>query len=62
MYGIVTKRTACRDMVDLRPLAQTYDQCMIGNFIFIKPSHSSCFPYFKVVLVELELIEGFSHI
>jgi hypothetical protein len=32
---------------------------VIEDFIFTKPSNNSCFPYFRVVLVGIELIEGF---
>jgi hypothetical protein len=55
-------RTARRDAEDVRPRARKYDQCVAGKPYFHQPSHSSCFPYFRVVLVELGLIEGFSHI
>jgi hypothetical protein len=37
-------------------------QSMTGDFIFMKPSHSSCFPYSRVFLVEIRLIEGFPQI
>jgi hypothetical protein len=53
---------ACRDTVDIRPRAQTYSQCVVGKPYFHQPSHSSCFPYIRVVLVELRLIEGFPQI
>jgi hypothetical protein len=52
--------TARRDMVDVRLRARTYGQCVIGKPYFHQSSHSSCFPYFRVVLVELGLIEDFS--
>jgi hypothetical protein len=32
---------------------------VIEDFIFTKPSNNSCFPYSRVVLVGIELIEGF---
>ena len=32
------------------------------DFIFTKPSHSSCFPYYRVILVEIRLIKGFLQI
>jgi hypothetical protein len=51
--------TACRDTADVRPRAWTYDQYVAGKSYFHWPSHSSCFPYFRVVLVELGLIEYF---
>jgi hypothetical protein len=50
---------ACRDTVDVQLQTQTYGQCVTGKPYFHQPSRSSCFPYFRVVLVELELIEGF---
>jgi hypothetical protein len=34
-------------------------QSVIGDFIFTKSSQSSYFPYSRIVLVEIELIEGF---
>jgi hypothetical protein len=37
-------------------------QSVTGNFIFTKPSHSSYFPYSRVFLVEIRLIEGFPQI
>jgi hypothetical protein len=55
-------RTACRDTADVRPRARTYDQCAAGKPYFHQTSYSSCFPYFRVVLVELRLIEGFPQI
>jgi hypothetical protein len=54
--------TAYRDMADVQPRAQTYGQCEAGKPYFHQTSHRSCFPCFRVVLVELGLIEGFSHI
>jgi hypothetical protein len=54
--------TACRDAADVRPQAQTYGQCAAGKPYFHQMSHSSCFPCFRVVLVELGLIEGFLQI
>jgi hypothetical protein len=54
--------TACRDTAHIRPRAQTYGQCVIGKPCFLQSSHSSCFPYFRVVLVELGLIKGFPQI
>jgi hypothetical protein len=53
MYSIMTEHTACRDTVDVRPRAQTYGQCVKRKPYFHQPSHSSCFPYFRVVLMEL---------
>jgi hypothetical protein len=50
------------DAVDGRPRAQTYGQCVEGKPYFHQPSHSFCFPYFRIVLVELGLIEGFPQI
>jgi hypothetical protein len=35
-------------------------QSVTGDFIFTKPSHSSCFPYSREFLVEIGLIKGFS--
>jgi hypothetical protein len=55
-------RTAYRDAVDVWPRARTYSQCVTGKPYFHQLSHSSCFPYLRVVLVELGLIEGFSQI
>jgi hypothetical protein len=54
--------TACRDMAYVRPRARTYGQCAAGKPYFHQMSHSSCFPCFRVVLVELGLIEGFPQI
>jgi hypothetical protein len=51
--------TASRDVVDVRPQVRTYGQCVVGKPYFHQLSHSSCFLYFRVVLVELGLIEGF---
>jgi hypothetical protein len=56
------RRTAYRDAVDVWPRAWTYSQCVAGKPYFHQLCHSSCFPYLKVVLVELRLIEGFPHI
>ena len=53
---------ARRDTVDVRTRARTYDQCETGKPYFHLPSHSSYFPYFRVILVKLGLIEGFSQI
>jgi hypothetical protein len=53
---------ARRDMVDVRPLARMYGQCVTGKPYFHQKSHSSRFPYFRVVLVELGLIEDFLQI
>jgi hypothetical protein len=52
-------RNTCCDVVDIRPQARTYGQCVTGKPNFYQPSHSSCFPYFRVVLVELGLIKVF---
>jgi hypothetical protein len=52
----------CRDKVDIRPRARTYDQCVTEKPYFHQPSHTSCFPYLKDVLLELGLIEGFLQI
>ena len=62
MYGIETGCTAHRDMVDIRTRARMYGQCETGKPYFHLPSHSSCFPYLGVILVELEQIEGFPQI
>ena len=62
MYGIETGRTARRDTVDVRTQAWTYGRCVTGKPYFHLPSHRSCFPYFRVVLVELGLIEVFPQI
>ena len=59
-YGIVTRCTACRDTVNVQTQAWTYGQCVVGKPYFHQLSHSSYFPYFRVVLVELGLIEGIS--
>jgi hypothetical protein len=56
------RRTACRDMADVRSRAWTYGHCVAGKPYFHQTSYSSCFPCFRVVLVELGLIEGFSQI
>ena len=61
-YGIETGCTAYRDTVDVCTRAQTYGQCETEKPYFHIPSHSSYFPYFKVVLVELWLIKVFPHI
>jgi hypothetical protein len=53
MNSIMNKRTARRDAVDVWPRARTYSQCVTGDFILTNRLHSSCFPYFRVVLVEL---------
>jgi hypothetical protein len=34
MYGLMTKRMTRFDTVDVQPRAQTYGQCVTGNFIF----------------------------
>jgi hypothetical protein len=39
-----------------------YSNCVARKPSFHQTSHHSCFPYFKVVLVELGLVEGFSQI
>jgi hypothetical protein len=52
--------TVCRDIVDVRSRARTYGQCVTGKPYFHQPSHSSNFLYFRVVLVALGLIDGFS--
>ena len=44
------------------PEPRTYGQRETGKPYFDLPSHSSCFPYFRVILVQLELIEGFPQI
>jgi hypothetical protein len=51
--------TAHRDTVDVRSRARTYGQYVTGKPYFHQLSHSSCFPYFRVALVKLGLIEGF---
>jgi hypothetical protein len=55
-------RMACRDTTDVRSRAWTYGQCVAGKPYFHQTSHNSCFPCFRVALVELGLIEGFSQI
>jgi hypothetical protein len=55
-------RTAYHDTGDVRPRAQTYGQCMTRKPYFHQLSRSSCFPYVRVVLVKLGLIEGFPQI
>ena len=35
--------TARRDMMDVRPRARTYGQCVTGKPYFHQPSHNSCF-------------------
>ena len=62
MYGIMTRCIACHDMVDVWTRAWMYGQCVTGKPYFHQPSHSSCFCYFRVVLVELGLIKGFPQI
>ena len=62
MYGIKIGRMARLDMVDVRTRARTYGQCETGKPYFHLPSHSFCFPYYRVILVELGLIEGFPQI
>jgi hypothetical protein len=47
------ERTACCDTVDVQPRAWMYGQYMTGKPYFFQPSHSLCFSYFRVVLVEL---------
>jgi hypothetical protein len=42
-YGLVTKRTSCRDMVDIRPRVRMYGQSVTGKPYFHQLSHSSCF-------------------
>jgi hypothetical protein len=37
-------------------------QDVTRDIIFIQPSHHSCFPYSRVVLVKIGLIEGFPQI
>jgi hypothetical protein len=54
--------TTCPDTEDIRPRAWTYGQCVTGKPYYHQPSHNSRFPCFRVVLVELGLIEGFSQI
>ena len=61
-YGLETGHTAQSVTIDVRPRAQTYGQSVIGKLHFYHPSHSSCFPYSRAVLVEIWLIEGFSQI
>jgi hypothetical protein len=58
----LAERTACRNMADVRPRTRTYGQCVAGKSNFHQTSHSSCFPCFRVVLVELGLTEGFPQI
>ena len=53
---------ARREMVDVCTQVQTYGQCKTGKPHFHLLSHSSCFPYFGVILVELRLIESFPQI
>ena len=62
MYGIKTGHTARHDTLDVHTWAQTYGRCVIGKPYFHLLSHSSYFPHFRVVLVELGLIEGFPQI
>ena len=62
MYGVETRCTARHDTVDVHTRAWMYDLCETGKPYFHLPSHSSCFPYFRVVLVELGLIKGFPQI
>jgi hypothetical protein len=61
-YGLTTEHTVQSITADVRPRAQTYGlECDRGLY-FHQLSHSSCFPYSRVVLVEIGLIEGFSQI
>jgi hypothetical protein len=41
-YGLVTRRTAHSDIVDIRPRARTYSQSVTGKPYFHQPSYSSC--------------------
>ena len=43
MYGIITRRTAHRDAVDVQPRARTYSQSVTRKPYFQQSSHSSCF-------------------
>jgi hypothetical protein len=54
--------TGCTACHDVWPQAWTYSQCGTRKPYFHQLFHSSCFPYFRVVLVELRLIEDFSQI
>jgi hypothetical protein len=56
------KRTACRDIEDVHSRAQTYGHCVADKPYFHQTSNNSCFPCFRVVLMELGLIEGFPQI
>jgi hypothetical protein len=61
-YGVEIGCTACHYTADVRTWAREYGHCVAENPYFHQTSHSSCFPYLVVVLVELRLIEGFSQI
>jgi hypothetical protein len=61
-YGLETERTLRSITVDIQPRARTYGPECDRELYFHQQSHSSCFPYSRVVLVEIGLIEGFSHI
>jgi hypothetical protein len=54
-YGFETERTVQSIIADVR------SECDMGLY-FHQPSHSSCFPCFKVILVEIRVIEGFPQI
>jgi hypothetical protein len=61
----VRYRAGCaarHDTVDVWPKARMCGLYVIGKSYFHQPFHSSYFPYFRVVLVELGLIEGFPQI
>jgi hypothetical protein len=54
--------TACRNTADVHARARTYGHCVAEKPYFHQTSHSSCFPYFIAVLMELGIIEGFPQI
>jgi hypothetical protein len=58
----IAGHTARCDTVDVRLRAWSCGQCVTRKPNFHQPSHTSCFSYFRVILVELGLIEDFSYI
>ena len=60
-YGLEIERNAQSVIVDVRPRARTrtYGQSVTRELYFYHSSHSFYFPYSRVVVVEIGLIEGF---
>jgi hypothetical protein len=61
-YSLKIRHTIRSIIVDVQPQGQTYGPECDKGLYFHRLSYTSCFPYSRVVLVEIRLIEDFPQI